>query len=218
MPHGPDVQVQRADQGVVVKAEGVDFTSRLLVVVSGRSVTEIYETSMEPDEVYQAEPHLAGVVESVIVDPGADARRPLGATIGLNPGDRASSLPTGATRTRRSSRHAGDLGLGQVTAAGTGRNVGPNGVSRRSGVPDFWRSRTRAAGLVRCGSRIGGWEPRGPRVGGPPCGAVVVRDHEGPGLGASRRPPPPVSPWVARISSTCTPVGSSTRNSASRSR
>jgi hypothetical protein len=107
MPHGPDVQVQRADEGVVVKAEGVDFTSRLLVVLSGRSVTEIYETSMEPDEAYQAEPHLAGVVESVIVTQGRMCVGPLGATIELNPGDRASLLPTGATRTRRSSPACG---------------------------------------------------------------------------------------------------------------
>jgi transcriptional regulator with XRE-family HTH domain len=90
MPHEPDVQVQRADEGVVVKAEGVDFTSRLLVAVSGRSVTEIYEASMEPDEVYQAEPHLAGVVESVIVTQGRIRVGPLGATVELNPGDRAS--------------------------------------------------------------------------------------------------------------------------------
>jgi len=48
MPHEPDVLIQRADQGVVVQAAGADFTSRLLVAASGRSVTEVYEAPMKP--------------------------------------------------------------------------------------------------------------------------------------------------------------------------
>ena len=50
MPHEPEVLVQRADQGVVVKAAGAEFTSRLLVAASGRSVTEVYEARMEPGD------------------------------------------------------------------------------------------------------------------------------------------------------------------------
>jgi transcriptional regulator with XRE-family HTH domain len=90
VPHEPEVQVQRADEGLVVRAEGVDFTSRLLVAFSGRSVTEIYESTMEPDDVYQAEPHLAGVIETIVVTHGHLRVGPLGATVELRPGDRAS--------------------------------------------------------------------------------------------------------------------------------
>ena len=90
MPHEPDVRVQRANEGVVVEAAGADFTSRLLVAASGRSVTEVYEATMEPPDVYQAEPHLPGVTESVIVVQGRMRVGPLEATAELARGDRAS--------------------------------------------------------------------------------------------------------------------------------
>ena len=90
MPHEPEVLVQRADQGVVVKAAGAEFTSRLLVAASGRSVTEVYEAQMEPGDVYRAEPHLPGVSESVIVIRGRMRVGPVHATVELAPGDRAN--------------------------------------------------------------------------------------------------------------------------------
>jgi transcriptional regulator with XRE-family HTH domain len=90
MPHEPDVQVQRADEGIVVHAAGADFTSRLLIAERSRSVTEVYEATMEPGEVYRAEPHLPGVTESVIVVRGRMRLGPLDATVELGPGDRAT--------------------------------------------------------------------------------------------------------------------------------
>jgi transcriptional regulator with XRE-family HTH domain len=90
VPYEPDVQVQRADEGVVVKAEGADFESRFLLAASGRSVTEVYWTTMEPDDTYQAEPHLPGVNETVIVVHGRLRTGPLGAEVELAAGDRAS--------------------------------------------------------------------------------------------------------------------------------
>jgi transcriptional regulator with XRE-family HTH domain len=89
-PHEPEVQVQRADEGVVVQAEGVDFESRLLVAASGRRVTEVYWTAMEPGDTYEAEPHLPGVNETVIVVQGRMRTGPLGAEVDLAVGDRAS--------------------------------------------------------------------------------------------------------------------------------
>ena len=89
-PHAPDVQVQRADEGVVIRAAGAPFTNRLLVTAAGRSLTEVYEATLEPDAVYRAEPHLAGVTESVIVVRGRMRTGPIGATVELGPGDRAS--------------------------------------------------------------------------------------------------------------------------------
>jgi transcriptional regulator with XRE-family HTH domain len=90
MPHEPAVRVQRADEGVVVEASDVPFTSRLLVAESGRSVTEVYESTMEPADVYRAEPHLPGVTESVIVIAGRMRVGPLDAAVELGPGDRAT--------------------------------------------------------------------------------------------------------------------------------
>jgi transcriptional regulator with XRE-family HTH domain len=90
MPHEPDVQVQRADEGPVVEAAGADFTSRLLLAERSRSVTEVYEATMEPGDVYRAEAHLPGVTESVIVVRGHMRVGPLDATVELGPGDRAT--------------------------------------------------------------------------------------------------------------------------------
>jgi len=90
VPHEPDVEVQRADEGVVVKAEGLAFESRLLIAASGRSVTEVYWTSMEPGDTYEAGPHLPGVNETVIVVHGRMRTGPVGAEVELGPGDRAS--------------------------------------------------------------------------------------------------------------------------------
>jgi quercetin dioxygenase-like cupin family protein len=90
MPHEPAVDVQRADEGVVVEASEVAFTSRLLVAASGRSVTEVYESTMEPAGVYHAEPHLPGVTESVIVVAGRARVGPVDAAVELGPGDRAT--------------------------------------------------------------------------------------------------------------------------------
>jgi transcriptional regulator with XRE-family HTH domain len=90
VPHEPDVRVQRSDQGVVVTAEAAPFTSRLLLTASGRSVTEVYEATMEPPKLYQAEPHLPGVTESVIVIHGRMRVGPLDAAVELRPGDRAT--------------------------------------------------------------------------------------------------------------------------------
>ena len=90
MPHEPEVRVQRADEGVVVEAEGARFSSRLLLAESGRSITEVYEATMQPGDVYQADPHLPGVVETVIVVHGRMRVGPATAVVELGPGDRAS--------------------------------------------------------------------------------------------------------------------------------
>jgi transcriptional regulator with XRE-family HTH domain len=90
VPHQPEVDVQRADEGIVVRAEGVAFQSRLLVAASGRSVTEVYMASMDPDDTYEAEPHPAGVNETVIVVQGRMRTGPVGAEVDLAAGDRAS--------------------------------------------------------------------------------------------------------------------------------
>lgn len=90
MPHEPEVRVQRADEGVVVEAEGARFTSRLLLAESGRSVTEVYEATMEPGDVYQADPHLPGVIETVVVVHGRMRVGPATAVADLGPGDRAT--------------------------------------------------------------------------------------------------------------------------------
>ena len=90
MPHEPEVQVQRAGEGPVVEAAGADFTSRLLLAERSRSVTEVYDVTMEPGDVYRAEPHLPGVTESVIVVQGHMRLGPLDATVELGPGDRAT--------------------------------------------------------------------------------------------------------------------------------
>jgi quercetin dioxygenase-like cupin family protein len=53
-------------------------------------VTEVYEATMEPSAVYQAEPHLNGVAESVVVVQGRLRVGPLDGPVVLAPGDRAT--------------------------------------------------------------------------------------------------------------------------------
>ncbi len=88
--HEPAVRLQRAGEGIVVQAAEARFTSRLLLVESGRSVTEVYEARMEPEGLYRAEPHLAGVTESIIVVGGRMRAGPAGAAAELRVGDRAT--------------------------------------------------------------------------------------------------------------------------------
>lgn len=90
MPHEPDVRVQRADEGVIVEASDAAFTSRLLLAESGRSVTEVYEATMEPADLYQAEPHLPGLSETVLVTQGRMRVGPTDSPVELDPGDRAT--------------------------------------------------------------------------------------------------------------------------------
>jgi len=90
LPHEPDVQVQRAGEGIVVEAAGAPFTSRLLMATAGRSMTEVYEATMAPGTVYQAGAHLTGVSESVIVVHGRLRVGPIDAVVELAPGDRAT--------------------------------------------------------------------------------------------------------------------------------
>jgi len=90
LPHAPEVRVQRAAEGIVVEAAEARFRSRLLLAEGGRSITEVYEATMEPGECYRAEPHLPGVLESIIVIRGCLRVGPLGAATELDPGDRAS--------------------------------------------------------------------------------------------------------------------------------
>jgi len=90
MAHEPDVHVQRANEGPVVEAASAPFTSRLLLAASGRSVTEVYEATMEPPEIYRAESHTVGATESVIVVAGGMRVGPTGAEVEIGPGDRAT--------------------------------------------------------------------------------------------------------------------------------
>jgi quercetin dioxygenase-like cupin family protein len=67
-----------------------ELATRAAVSTSTLSNLEVYEATMEPGTRYQAEPHLPGVSESVIVVRGRMRVGPGAATVELGPGDRAT--------------------------------------------------------------------------------------------------------------------------------
>ncbi len=89
-PAVPDVRVVRAGEGVRLEAEDAPFRSRLLAASPRRGSTELYALESEPGRPRLAQPHLAGVVEHLLVVAGAMRAGPCESPVELGPGDLAS--------------------------------------------------------------------------------------------------------------------------------
>lgn len=85
-----EVEVQRAIEGVTMESAEASLRSRLVCAVTDSPMTELYEARLAGGAVYRAEPHLAGVRESVIVVKGRIRVGPEGAAVELKTGDRAT--------------------------------------------------------------------------------------------------------------------------------
>jgi len=86
----PDVRVVRAGEGVQVGAENAPLRARLLATSARRGSTELYLLEADPGAARRAEPHLAGVVEHVLVLEGALRAGPPAAPVDLARGDLAT--------------------------------------------------------------------------------------------------------------------------------
>ena len=89
-PAVPDVRVVRAGEGVRVDAEGSPYLARLLTASARRGSTELYAVESQPGLAREADPHIAGVVEHLLVVQGAMRAGPCDAPVDLGPGDLAS--------------------------------------------------------------------------------------------------------------------------------
>lgn len=89
-PGRPEVHVVRAGEGHVVKAEGARYQARLVLARTRRGASELYMLESEPGPPRVAEPHIAGVVEHMLMIAGEMRVGPLEAPVTLGPGDLVS--------------------------------------------------------------------------------------------------------------------------------
>jgi transcriptional regulator with XRE-family HTH domain len=86
-PPTPVVQVVRAGQGPIVRSEQANFTGSLLASCPPGARRDIYVITLEPDAGRQAQPHIPGTVEHLIVSTGRVRTGPVGEPVELGPGD-----------------------------------------------------------------------------------------------------------------------------------
>lgn len=86
----PDVHVVRAGDGVRVDAADAPYHARLLASRTRRGAFELYRIDAEPGPARDAEGHIGGAVEHVLVLAGRMRVGPHDAAVELGPGDLAS--------------------------------------------------------------------------------------------------------------------------------
>jgi transcriptional regulator with XRE-family HTH domain len=86
-PPTPVVQVIRAGQGPAVFSERADYVATLLSSCPPGARRDLYLIGAEPGEPRRSEPHMAGVVEHVVLSSGRAEVGPDGDPVELAPGD-----------------------------------------------------------------------------------------------------------------------------------
>jgi transcriptional regulator with XRE-family HTH domain len=86
----PAVRVIRAGSGNGIRSEQADFTSTLLAAGSTHVRRDIYLLELEPGAVRDAEAHIPGSVEHLVVGTGRLRTGPASAPVELEPGDYAA--------------------------------------------------------------------------------------------------------------------------------
>jgi transcriptional regulator with XRE-family HTH domain len=88
-PPPSSVRVIRAGEGPRVQADEADFVGTLLASVSPHTRCDIYVIELGPGKARDAEAHMPGSVEHIIVGAGRIEAGPTGETVELAPGDYA---------------------------------------------------------------------------------------------------------------------------------
>ena len=86
-PPAPSIRVVRAGEGPRVSADRADFAAALLAAGSPHARRDIYVMELEPGNAREAEAHLPGSVEHVVVAAGRMRVGPATEPIDLGPGD-----------------------------------------------------------------------------------------------------------------------------------
>jgi transcriptional regulator with XRE-family HTH domain len=89
-PPAPEVRVVRAGHGPRIPAEQSSYAGTLLATGTARARRDIYVIDQEPGTRYQAEAHIPGSVEHLIVAAGRMRVGPADAPVELGPGDYAT--------------------------------------------------------------------------------------------------------------------------------
>lgn len=89
-PVAPQVRVLRAGEGATVGSDLADYTATLLSASPPGSQRDVYILRVEPGSRREADPHLAGSVEHIIVASGRLRTGPQPSPIELEPGDYAA--------------------------------------------------------------------------------------------------------------------------------
>jgi transcriptional regulator with XRE-family HTH domain len=89
-PPAPSVRVIRAGEGPRLSADRADFVATLLAAGSPHTRRDIYVMELEPGKPREAEAHIPGSVEHVVVAAGRVKVGPAGQPIELGPGDYVS--------------------------------------------------------------------------------------------------------------------------------
>jgi transcriptional regulator with XRE-family HTH domain len=86
-PPAPSVRVIRSGEGPLLAADQADFVAALLSAGSPHTRRDIYVMELEPGKPREAEAHIPGSVEHVVVGAGRLRAGPSGEPVELAPGD-----------------------------------------------------------------------------------------------------------------------------------
>ena len=86
-PPQTPVRVVRAGEGPALRADEADFVARLLAAGAPHTRRDIYLMELEPGKSREAEAHIPGSVEHIVVGAGRILAGPAGETVELGPGD-----------------------------------------------------------------------------------------------------------------------------------
>ncbi len=86
-PPRPTVQVIRAHEGPTVAAAEADYQATLLNSCPPGARRDVYRIRAEPGSARESDPHMAGVVEHVVLSTGRALAGVAGETVELGPGD-----------------------------------------------------------------------------------------------------------------------------------
>lgn len=89
-PPTPHVRVVRAGEGATIHAELADFAATLLSAGAPQSRRDVYLMALEPGSVRDAQAHIPGSLEHVVLAAGHMRTGPVDAPIELKPGDYAT--------------------------------------------------------------------------------------------------------------------------------
>jgi transcriptional regulator with XRE-family HTH domain len=86
----PEVRVVRSGEGPAIAADAADFTGTLLSASPPGVRRDLYALHLEPGRIRNAEAHIPGSVEHVLVGGGRIRTGPADAPVELGPGDYAT--------------------------------------------------------------------------------------------------------------------------------
>ena len=86
-PPPSPVRVIRAGEGLRLRADEADFGATLLAAGSPHTRRDIYLMELEPGKSREAEAHIPGSVEHIVVGEGRILAGPAGEAVELGPGD-----------------------------------------------------------------------------------------------------------------------------------